>query len=236
MKITAISDLHGLLPQILPCDVLLICGDIVPLKIQRDALRSEIWLKNEFSPWINDLQCQQVIAVWGNHDFIGLDLQEDNPLGRERYNMCIGRPTKHKIEFLNGNYTNVIVGDEQVKIWGSPWCKTFGDWAFMVSEKSLAEEFKSIPPDCDIVITHEAPKIGQMGVIKEGPYIGEKCGSKALAEAIKAVQPKYALSGHIHSSEHKLSKYKGAGDTLFATVSLLDESYRNAYEPLTFEI
>lgn len=235
MKITAVSDLHGLLPQIMPCDVVLICGDIVPLKIQRDAIRSEMWLKNEFSRWVNDLQCQHVLAVWGNHDFIGLDLG-DTPLGRERYNMCIGRPTKHKIEFLDGNYTNIIVGDEQITVWGSPWCHTFGNWAFMVSEDSLAEKYKSIPKGCDIVMTHEAPKIGKMGVITQGPYTGEKAGSKALAEAIKKANPRYALSGHIHSSEHKLSKYKGAGNTLFATVSLLDEQYNNTYDPLIFEI
>lgn len=235
MKVTAISDLHGLLPQIMPCDVLLICGDIVPLRIQRDAVRSEMWLKNAFAKWVNDLQCQHVIAVWGNHDFIGVDLG-DNALGKQRYDMCIGRPTKYKIEFLDGNYTNVIVGDEQITIWGSPWCKIFGNWAFMVSEESLADKFKSIPKGCDIVMTHEPPKIGKMGVITQGPYTGEKCGSKSIAEAIKLANPRYALSGHIHSAEHKLSKYKGAGDTLFANVSLLDENYNNVYDPLTFEI
>ena len=36
LKITAISDIHGDLPIIDPCDVLCICGDIVPLEIQRN--------------------------------------------------------------------------------------------------------------------------------------------------------------------------------------------------------
>lgn len=235
MKIIAISDLHGYLPDINPCDVLLICGDIVPLQVQSSTPRSEMWLRGEFANWINNLPCKHVIATWGNHDFIGMHLGS-SAVGKQRYDDCIGKPTNYKIEFLDGNYTNVIVGDEQIKIWGSPWCKIFGSWAFMVSEESLADKFKSIPKGCDIVMTHEPPKIGKMGVITQGPYTGEKCGSKSIAEAIKRSNPRYALSGHIHSAEHKLTKYKGAGNTLFANVSLLDEKYNNVYDPLTFEI
>lgn len=235
MKITAISDIHGLLPEISPCDVLLICGDIVPLDIQSSTPKSEMWLGGEFAQWINNLPCQHVIAVWGNHDFIGMHMG-DNTLGKQRFDICLGKPTKYKIEFLDGNYTNVIVGDEEITIWGSPWCKPFGTWAFMMEEESLIDRYKSMPKNCDIVITHEAPKIGKMGLIQQGPNTGFKAGTKVLTDIIKDRQPKYALSGHIHSSEHKLSQYKGAGDTLFATVSLLDEQYKHTYQPLTFDI
>ena len=93
-----------------------------------------------------------------------------------------------------------------------------------------------MPKNCDIVITHEAPRIGKMGIIQQGQSAGFKAGSKVLADIIKDRQPRYAISGHIHSSEHTLSKYKGGGNTLYATVSLLDERYEYTYKPLTFEI
>ncbi len=232
MKITAISDLHGLLPNLEPCDVVLICGDILPLNIQDLAVQSEMWLRGPFANWINNLQCEHVLAVWGNHDFIGRYIGKDE----NKYKEIIGKPTKYKIEFLEDNKCNVIVGDEQITVWGSPWCKPFGTWAYMCSEEELAEHYKSMPKGCDIVMTHEAPRIGKMGIIQQGHFKDVRAGSISLANAIKEKMPRYALSGHIHSSEHTLSKYKGAGDTLFATVSLLDEDYNNTYKPLTFDI
>ena len=233
MKITAISDLHGLLPEIEPCDILLICGDIVPISVQSNTTRSEMWLRGEFANWINNLPCEHVIAVWGNHDFIGMFIGKNE----HKFNEIIGKPTKFKIEFLDGNVCKPIVGDEQITIWGSPWCRPFGTWAFMRPEEELADFFyNSMPKNCDIVITHEAPRIGKMGIIQQGQSAGFKAGSKVLADIIKDRQPRYAISGHIHSSEHTLSKYKGGGNTLYATVSLLDERYEYTYKPLTFEI
>ena len=34
MRIGVTSDLHGILPEVEPVDLLLICGDIMPLNIQ----------------------------------------------------------------------------------------------------------------------------------------------------------------------------------------------------------
>ena len=45
------SDLHGHLPtpeQIEKVDVVVICGDVVPLKIQRASMFVDEWLRNEF--------------------------------------------------------------------------------------------------------------------------------------------------------------------------------------------
>ena len=58
MKIACISDLHGNLIQypskywdgLEECEVLFICGDILPLKIQYNMPKSREWLLTEFKP------------------------------------------------------------------------------------------------------------------------------------------------------------------------------------------
>ena len=77
MKVAAISDLHGMLPLhpsdywkgIEECELLLICGDILPLRIQTNMLESRIWLTEEFKPWAASLPVEQVYFIAGNHDF-----------------------------------------------------------------------------------------------------------------------------------------------------------------------
>ena len=69
MKVTAISDLHGNLINIEACDLLLICGDISPLNIQKDYIQMTKWLFNEFYTWIINLPCDNIILTPGNHDF-----------------------------------------------------------------------------------------------------------------------------------------------------------------------
>ena len=222
MKICAISDLHGTLPKIEKCDILLIAGDITPHRF------AEAWILKDFIKWINDLPCTHVIAVWGNHDFIGYNYPD--------IEKTLGKKTKQKIEFLN-NETTTIYDDigNSISIFGSPWCHIFGNWAFMISDNMLQVMYDKMPKTCDIVLTHDAPAIGDIGVITQGRHAGENAGNKVLAEIIKSRNVKYSISGHIHSSNHTLETKKGS-NTKFATVSILDENYNHVYEPLYFEI
>ena len=56
MKIIAFSDNHGYLPKLEPCDVVCICGDIIPLEIQRDIFMSWWWFNNKFKEWAEKLE------------------------------------------------------------------------------------------------------------------------------------------------------------------------------------
>lgn len=67
ISICAISDLHGYLPKVEPCDLVLICGDIVPLRIQERTKDSYKWFSTEFKEWAMDLPCDKVIFIAGNH-------------------------------------------------------------------------------------------------------------------------------------------------------------------------
>ena len=76
MKICVTSDLHGNLPTIEECEMLLICGDILPLKIQMNHRKSKKWLLNEFKEWIKSQPVKQTVFIAGNHDFY-CDSQEE---------------------------------------------------------------------------------------------------------------------------------------------------------------
>lgn len=50
-----------------PCDVLCICGDIVPLNIQSYTKPTFKWLEETFIPWCQAQPCKEVLLVAGNH-------------------------------------------------------------------------------------------------------------------------------------------------------------------------
>lgn len=233
MKFAFTSDLHGYLPDIEPCEVLCICGDVSPLDIQYDYYRMENWTRSTFAQWINNLPCKQVIMTPGNHDPFFEQIMGIDPKIYEN----ITRPTKGKLEVLYNNECNVVGSTgENIKIWGSPYCKTFGRWAFMPGDKELLNFYSSMPKGCDIVITHDAPKVGNYGKIQQGRQKGVDAGNKDLAKVIKEKCPRYVISGHIHSAEHKLGTYKGYGITQFANVSYVDEYYQPTNDILYIDV
>ena len=81
MRIGATSDLHGILPEIEPCELFFICG--MPLSVQLNMPASLEWLKTEFIP------CKHVIFIAGNHELqeiTGIHLANVSLVG-EDYNI-----------------------------------------------------------------------------------------------------------------------------------------------------
>lgn len=226
MKITAVSDLHGNLIDIEECTVLLICGDISPLNIQKDYIQMTKWFFNEFYNWINNLPCDYVILTPGNHDFWFEKFIKDGTMY-----------LWDKLSILINDTAEIFYGIKHIKIFGTPYCKDFGNWAFMPGNDKLPELYDKILGDTDILICHDSPLIGYVGnIMEESNKIypnGIPAGNKYLADAIFDKKPKYVLSGHIHSGDHTLKEYVGVK---LANVSILDESYNIAYKPLTIEI
>ena len=73
MKVVGISDIHGQLfskKNIPECDIVCICGDIMPLEIDRNIIASTAWFVGEFIPWCEKLPCKYVLFTPGNHDFL----------------------------------------------------------------------------------------------------------------------------------------------------------------------
>lgn len=226
MLITAISDTHGNYKNVsIPeCDILLICGDIVPLNIQANIYKSFKWFENKFIKWCQDLPVKQIYLIGGNHDFFLLNREHTIDLYLN----------DTKIKYLNNSGAEYTDDDGICwTIWGSPLCHIFGNWAFMYSPEYEKEKFSLMPENLDILITHDAP-YGRNDVCFESPWNnGEHIGNKELLEEVQLKKPKYHFTGHLHTSDHNLVDYDG---TKTACVSLLDESYSLSYKPLTLQL
>ena len=109
-------------------------------------------------------------------------------------------------------------------------------FAFMYSDDKLKELYMSIPPECDIFISHDAADINNLGLVPPNiwhPKNSVNAGNKILTEFIKKLKPKYYFCGHIHEGNHQVTKIDG---TTMANVSLLNDSYKMVYEPLYLDI
>lgn len=229
MKICAISDIHGQFNnlQIEKSDLLFICGDIVPLRMQRNIPQSFKWFKQVFIPWCEEQPVEFIYMVWGNHDF----------LGNIWHDKCLDAVRNTKITILNDSGAIFIDSDtgKSYTIWGSPLCHIFGDWAFMYSDEHNKLEFEKIPDNCDFLLTHDAAyKHSDQCLGFSDDY--EKTlhrGNIPLQEIVEKRKPKYHLFGHLHTCDHNLIDYNG---TLTACVSLLNEQYTMYYKPLYLEI
>lgn len=225
-KICAISDLHGQLDfDIEECDILCICGDFVPLKVQSYHHGTVKWIIKKFLPWCEKQKCEKVYLIAGNHDII---LQTHGLSTRELF-----RGTK--VVYLKDQLAEYLTDEGQtIRIYGTPWCHKFGNWAFMMEDGGLAEIYDGIPENVDILMTHDC-SYGACDVLlqKTEWTTNEHIGCHPLAEAVLAKKPKYQLSGHLHSGRHE---FEQLGDTLCRNVSLLNEEYKMVYSPTYFEI
>jgi Icc-related predicted phosphoesterase len=240
MKICCVSDLHGQLPNIPECDLLLISGDICPDRGEpekRSVFGGESlvydrcgsaaamfyqsqWLMGTFREWLDKIPAKHVVACWGNHDYIG----------QRRPDMV---PTNLRWHLL----TDQMVEIEGIKIWGTPWSVWYYDWAFNSpprdegGEEFLARKFSVIPEGCDIIISHGPP--ADYGDHNDA---GKRSGSYALIETVKRVKPQLLVCGHIHEGYGVFNVEVGNSTAIVANASVLNLRYELTNPPLVFEI
>jgi Icc-related predicted phosphoesterase len=216
--IYGVADLHGNLPAVPhDADYLLIAGDICPHAPPQFAHEQANWLNTEFRQWLEQLHLSgtQVIATWGNHDYIG-----------ERRYMVPELPW------------TLLVDDEAVletregslRVWGTPWVPNLPRWAFYASEDGLRARADLIPEGTDILMTHGPPRglgdfvpYNQKYADKYGtPPQGEHVGDPTLNGAIGRVQPSTVLCGHIHEARG----WHFAGLTAIVNAAAVDQYYK----------
>ena len=229
MKICVFSDIHGYLPDpnTLPeVELILIAGDVIPLAYQSNPYASKKWFIDKFSPWANSLHCNKVLFIAGNHDFYC----EDNLLTMKEL-----FPDDNKVTFLQDELYIHLTDDKMYTIYGTPWCKQFGNWAYMKSQDELLEKWEEVPPSLDILLTHDAP-YGTSDLLMETNcwwYTKDHIGNPALRQIIKETHPRYNFHGHLHSTNHECEMLD---ETKIYNVSLLSEQYEPIYEPLILDI
>jgi Icc-related predicted phosphoesterase len=229
MKIACVSDLHGHLPPIPDCDLLIIAGDIVPLSVQRDMNKCCGWLNGSFRNWVEDIFNRGIVicGIAGNHDI--LFQHTPNLLPRDLL-----------WHYIQDN----LVECKGLKIWGSPWQLNFGyGWAFNASEEELRQKYNRIPNDVDVIISHGPPYGYGDTVIEyvnswQPKNLGEivevenHVGSKILLETINRANPKLVVTGHCHEG---YGVYQ-AGKTTVVNASLLNDKYQPVNEVIVVEI
>ena len=232
MRIIVLSDLHGYLPELPDFDLLIIAGDVCPATNHNRHFQ-EYWLNHDFSIWVNSLRYRnifsRVVMIAGNHDIYLEGLSKVRKNEWLSHHIVNNRLVYLDNEEYDFEYLEV---DEpkHIKLFGCPYCKIFGNWAFM--RENLEKYYSAIPEGVDILFTHDAADINNLGMISMGRYAGENAGNALLAEHVKRVKPKYYFCGHIHSGNHNLEEIDGIK---MANVSIMNEDYEPTHEPLIIE-
>lgn len=219
-KVCAMSDLHGDFPHVDPCDLVIICGDIVPLNQQISTKGTYRFYKNQFNEWASNLPCEKVLFIAGNHE---LHL----PNHYNDYKQLF--PNESKVTYL----LDELYEFNGLRIYGTPWCHQFGNWAFMLPDDQLREKFSNIPNDLDILFTHDQPYGYGDIILDPDKYTEQSIGCVPLTEAVLEKQPKNLFVGHLHTTSHNRIKI---GNTNRYNVSVKDEKYQMVFDPLVIEL
>lgn len=224
MRITFISDTHTkhtTLSNFLPGgDLLIHAGDFMSSGYNPSEAQG-------FFSWYDSIGGYETkILISGNHDRI----MENDP------SWASGVLTGYKtIEYLQDDGlvlyfdgSNGDFGEDNIRIWGTPWQPEFCNWAFNLPRGG--EEIKSkcnlIPNNTDILVTH-GPPFGILDRVKGGRNVG----CEDLLAAVGRVKPKIHVFGHIHEG----AGYVFDGTTHFFNASVLNERYEFRNKPLTID-
>lgn len=215
MIIDCISDLHGYYPELEGGDLLIVAGDL--------TAHDEYDEYEEFFTWLDKQEYNKKLFILGNHD-----------------NLAMSQFDWYDAEYL---YDSGIEF-EGLKIWGSPWTKTFpGTNQYCKSytcdtEEELAKKWALIPDDIDILVTHSPPNgildyLGKKHKICES--LNELCaGSSSLREHVMSrIKPKLHVFGHIHEWGGKMVD---CVTTKFINASIVNERYEHVNKPIRIEL
>ena len=227
MRIVALSDLHGFLPDIPPCDLAIVAGDVCPdrfgpFRAETDPYQQRTWFNKNVRPWLAAAPATHKLLTWGNHDCCGeaCSFRSDSPEDAQSTDLLILVDEGTTVPCLEGM-------GERLSIWATPWSNTFMRWAFMKDPEELRCVYEAIPEGTDILVSHQPPlHYGDRTFNPDARRI-EHVGSRELLSAIERVRPRLVICGHVHGG---FGRYEHQGVPIY-NVSVVDEAYRLVNAP-----
>ena len=215
MIIDCIGCLHGARPKLQGGDLLIVTGDLTSSDKPHQYLDLFQWLFNQ--------KYTKKVLIAGNHD-------------NEMENRYVNFDFNSQCSYLYDSGTEF----EGLKIWGSPWTKTFKGInpkckAFTKdSEDELMDMWEMIPHDTDILITHTPP----YGILDGIPIEdGSKyhAGSMSLFNWLKYVErPRLHVFSHIHEAYGQTEYFPSYNNKMMISVncSIMNAHYMPVNEPI----
>jgi hypothetical protein len=232
MRVVALSDQHGFLPEIPPCDLLIVAGDICPDRFgpftaMHDPAQQKAWFDRTARPWLANAPATHKLLTWGNHDWCGqaCSFAADSP----------AQAHSTDLQILVDEGTTIPrpkPAGGHVSVWASPWSNKFMRWAFMKHPTELARIYAGIPTGTGILVSHQPPQnLGDHTFNWDSGKV-EHVGSRELLRAIERVRPKLVICGHVHGG---FGRYDHQGVPIY-NVSVVDEAYRLVNAPTVIDL
>jgi hypothetical protein len=225
LRIVATADLHGYLPEIPECDLLLIGGDVCPVWDHHVDFQ-KLWLKSDFSEWLRKVPAKKIVGIGGNHDFVFDKLPD---FGH-------GLPWM----YLHDTTGVITIGDEIIKVHGAPHTPRFGRWALMRPDPMLVEMWDKIPTDIDVLLSHGpmygyADKVAGYSLTKHGWEEQTRVGSQTLRNRLDHIDfpnLKLFICGHIHE---EYGEWPVNDQLTVYNVSHMDDEYKPVNDPVVID-
>jgi Icc-related predicted phosphoesterase len=212
------SDLHGRLPVVPECEILLIAGDVCP---------DEYPAKTRFSLWDPDLAREEQ-TNWLNEEYAAWELTWPASV-----RIALATPGNHDwvTTFPDKLRTKLLI-DELVETYGkrfyfTPWVSHIGNWNYQATREERQLRFDEIPDKLDVLVAH-SPAHDVLDKVY-GPY-GEHVGCPELRRVVQQKQPRYMIHGHIHEGQRYGNRAQ-LGNTTVYNVAMWGD-----WKPVIFEI
>ncbi|KAL4941719.1 Metallo-dependent phosphatase-like protein [Aspergillus oleicola] len=225
-RFVCVSDTHAYTPseagfKLPKGDVLIHAGDLTN-RGTKDELKKTM-------DWIAAADFEVKIVICGNHD-ITLDVPfyaaRSSNFHRptpENPSECLSTITSASPSILFLKHESALVrlqkpgGPNTIfKVFGSPYSRHNGNWAFLYEPDEAEGLWNDIPLDVDVVVTHGPPRT-------ESICAGKGC--EALKRRLGLVRPCLAVCGHVHGGRGYERVRWGDGETGKAEIEEVEQEH-----------